>query len=105
MSYLLAHAVNAIGPQQVDGLFDKVCPSTVEHPEAQILQELGLCGGCIQLPCGTETIFSSVDESGRYIIVTKWGLVPEIDLGISRYTSPFVCGKRGGMIVAQLSTF
>lgn len=81
MSNLFAHAVNAVGPQQIDGLFDQVRPAAVEHPETQILQELGLRGGCIQLPCGAETIFGSADGNGRYIIVTEWGLISEIDLG------------------------
>lgn len=61
MPDLLAHAVYAIRPQQVHGLLDQVRPSAVEHPEAQILQELGFRGGGVQLPGGTETILRSAD--------------------------------------------
>lgn len=59
---LFAHAVNAIRPQQVHRLLDQVSPAAVEHPEAQVLQELGLCGGGIQLPGSAETIFSPADR-------------------------------------------
>lgn len=94
MSHLFAHAVNPVGPQQVDGLLDQIRPAAVEHPEAQILQELGLGGGCVQLPGGAETIFGSADGSGRYIIVTKWGLISEMDLGNQRaFISPKDAGR------------
>lgn len=63
---LFAHAVDAIGPQQVDGLLDQVRPPAVEHPEAQVLQELGLRGGCVQLPGGAEAILRSADENTHY---------------------------------------
>lgn len=79
MPDLFAHAVNAIGPQQVHGLLDQVRPSAVEHPEAQILQELGLCGGGIQLSRGTETILRSADGNSRSITVMKWELISEMD--------------------------
>ena len=59
--HLFAHAVDAVRPQQVYGLLDQVSPAAVEHPEAQILQELGLCGGGVQLPGGAEAVFSPVD--------------------------------------------
>lgn len=75
MPDLFAHAVDAIRPQQVHGLLDQVRPSAVEHPEAQILQELGLCGGCVQLSGGTETILRSADGSSRSITVIKWELI------------------------------
>lgn len=82
MPDLFAHAVNAIRPQQVHGLLDQVGPSTVEHPEAQILQELGFRGGCVQLSGGTETILGSADGNSRSINVMKWGLISEIDFEI-----------------------
>lgn len=64
---LLAHAVDAIGPQQVDRLLHQVGAATVEHPEAQVLQELGLSGGGIQLPGGTKTVLGSAEgrDGGR----------------------------------------
>lgn len=58
---LFAHAVNAIRPQQVHGLLDQVSPAAVEHPEAQILQELGLCGGGVQLSGGAEAVLGPAD--------------------------------------------
>lgn len=61
--HLFAHAVDAIGPQQVHGLLHQVRPSTVEHPEAQVLQELGLGGGSIQLPGGAETVLCSAGRT------------------------------------------
>lgn len=76
MPDLFAHAVNAIRPQQVHGLLDQVGPAAVEHPEAQVLQELGLCGGCVQLPGGAETILGSADGNGRSITVK---FISEID--------------------------
>ena len=79
MPDLFAHAVNTIRPQQVHGLLDQVRPSAVQHPEAQILQELGLCGGRIQLPGGTETILGSADGNGRSITLIKRELISEID--------------------------
>lgn len=65
---LLAHTVDAIGPQQVDGLLHQVGAAAVEHPEAQVLQELGLGGGSVQLPGGAETVLSSAEggtDGGR----------------------------------------
>lgn len=88
MPDLFAHAVNAIRPQQVHGLLDQVRPSAVEHPEAQILQELGLCGGCVQLSGGTETILRSADGKNRSITVIKWELISEMDFDICEYASP-----------------
>lgn len=61
MPDLFAHAVDAVGPEQVHGLLDQVRPAAVEHPEAEILQELGLRGGGVQLPGGTETILRPAD--------------------------------------------
>lgn len=60
---LLAHAVYAVRSQQIDCLLDKVSATTVEHPKAQVLQKLGLCGGCVQLSCGTEAIVCSKKTS------------------------------------------
>lgn len=62
-SDLLTHAVYAIRSQQIDRLLDKVSATTVEHPKAQVLQKLGLCGGCVQLSCGTEAIVCSKKTS------------------------------------------
>lgn len=84
---LFAHAVDAVGSQQVDGLLDQVGASAVEHPESQVLQELGLCGGGVQLPGGAETILRSADGSSRSITVIKWELISEMDFQISRYSS------------------
>ena len=86
LSDLFAHAVYAIRPQQVDGLLDQVRSSTVEHPEAEILQELGLRGGCIKLPGGAETVLGSADGI-RSITVIKWELISEMDFEISGYSS------------------
>lgn len=36
VQYLVVHAVDPIGPQQVDGLANEIRASTVEHPETQI---------------------------------------------------------------------
>lgn len=88
MPDLFAHAVNAIRTQQVHGLLDQIRPPAVQHPEAEILQELGLRGGCVQLSGGTETILGSADENGRSITVIKWELISEIDFEICGYTSP-----------------
>lgn len=88
MPDLFAHAVDAVGPQQVHGLLDQVRPAAVEHPEAQVLQELGLGGGGVQLPGGTETILGSADGNSRSITVIKWELISEMDFEISAYTSP-----------------
>lgn len=88
MPDLLAHAVNAIGPQQVHSLLDQVRPTAVEHPEAQILQELGLCGGCVQLSGGTEAILGSADRSSRSITLIKTKLMSEMDFEIRAHTLP-----------------
>lgn len=81
-SDLFAHAVNAIGSQKVHGLLDQVRPSAVEHPEAQILQELGFRRGCVQLSGGTETILGSADGNSRSITVIMWELISEMDFEI-----------------------
>lgn len=79
---LFTHAVDAIGPQEVHGLLDQVRPAAVEHPEAQVLQKLGLRGGCIQLSCGTETILCSADGNDRSITVIRSELISEMDFEI-----------------------
>lgn len=75
---LFAHAVNAVGPQQVHGLLDQVRPAAVEHPEAQVLQELGLRGGCVQLSGGTEAVLRSADGKSRSTTVTKWQRLSDV---------------------------
>lgn len=75
MPDLFAHAVNAIRAQQVHSLLDQVCPPAVQHPETQILQELGLRGGGVQLSGGTETILGSAD--GNYYIHYSDELISE----------------------------
>lgn len=42
-------------------MLNQIRPAAVEHPETQVLLELGLGGNCIQLPRGTETV---VDPAG-----------------------------------------
>lgn len=56
LTNLFAQAVDAVRPQQIDSLFHQVGPATVEHTEAQVLEELSLRGGCIQLAGSTETV-------------------------------------------------
>lgn len=63
VSNLLTHAVDTIGPQQVDSLLHQVCASTAEHTEAQILQELCFSRGGIQFPRGTEAVIRSEGQS------------------------------------------
>lgn len=72
VSDLLAHAVDAVRPQQVHGLLDQVGSATVEHPEAQVLQELGLCGGRVQLPGCAETVLGSAGGNRRIISVMEF---------------------------------
>lgn len=72
MPDLLAHAVDAVRTQQVHGLLDQVGSAAVEHPEAQVLQELGLRGGRVQLPGGTKTVLGSVGGNGRIISVMEF---------------------------------
>lgn len=55
-THLFAHGVDAIRPQEGHCLFHQVCPSTVEHPETQVLFELGFNGHSVQLPGGTEAV-------------------------------------------------
>lgn len=78
MPDLLAHAVDAIRPQQVHSLLHQVGPPAVEHPEAQILQELGLGGRCVQLSGGAETILGSAGGNSRSMTVIRWELIWEI---------------------------
>lgn len=54
--YLFAHGVDSIGPQQRHCLLHQVGPSTVQHPEAQVLLELGFDGHCVQLPRSTKAV-------------------------------------------------
>lgn len=54
--YLFAHGVDAVGPQQRHCLLHQVSPSTVQHPEAQVLLKLGFDGHCIQLPRSTKAV-------------------------------------------------
>ncbi len=63
VSNLLTHAVDTIGPQQVDSLLHQVCASAAEHTEAQILQELCFSRGSIQFPRGTEAVIRSEGQS------------------------------------------
>ena len=77
VSDLFAHAVDAVGPQQVHGLLHQVRPAAVEHPEAEVLQELGLGGGGVELPGGTETILGPA-EGNRSVTVMKRELVSEM---------------------------
>lgn len=60
-AHLFTHTVNAIWTEQVDCLLDQVSPSTVEHPETQVLQEFCFCGCSVQFPCGTEAVICSVE--------------------------------------------
>lgn len=54
--YLFAHGVDPVGPQQRHCLLHQVGPSTVQHPEAQVLLELGFSGHCVQLPRSAKAV-------------------------------------------------
>lgn len=60
--YLFAHGVDAVGPQQRHCLLHQVSPSTVQHPEAQVLLKLGFDGHCIQLPRSTKAVIGPKEE-------------------------------------------
>ena len=67
LTNLFTHAVDAVRPQQIDSLLDQVGPATVEHTESQVLEELSLCGCCIQLPGCTEVICPGREITGKEI--------------------------------------
>lgn len=78
--YLFAHGVDSVGPQQRHRLLHQVGPSTVEHPEAQVLLELGFNGHGVQLPRSTKAVVRP--ERGRdghvsFFFFPPQGLVPE----------------------------
>lgn len=57
VQYLVVHAVDPIWPQQIDGLANEICASTVEHPKAQVEMEL-ICGSFgVQTLEGAEAAF------------------------------------------------
>lgn len=63
--YLVVHAVHSIWPQQIDGLTNEVCASTVEHSKAQIKMEL-VCGRLrVQALEGAEATLRPDDDSVR----------------------------------------
>lgn len=92
-SDLLAHAVYAIRSQQIDRLLNKVSATTVKHSKAQVLQKLGLGGGCVQLSRGTETIVCSKKTSNTIIkSVTLRGYFGQEAQG-SRAPTAVVCPR------------
>jgi len=44
VQYLVVHAVDPIGPQEINRLANEICASTVQHPKTQVQVEL-VCGG------------------------------------------------------------
>ena len=56
--YLFAHGVDPIRPQERHRLLHQVRPPTVQHPETQVLLELGFDGHCVQLPRSEKAVIS-----------------------------------------------
>lgn len=65
VQYLIVHAVDPVGPQQVDGLANEVCASTVEHPKAQVQMELIRCSFGVETLEGAEATLGPDEDRGR----------------------------------------
>lgn len=65
VQYLIVHAVDPVWPQQVDGLADEVCASTVEHPKAQVQMELIRCSFGVETLERAEATLGPDEDRGR----------------------------------------
>lgn len=65
VQYLVVHAVDPVGPQEVDGLADQVGASAVEHPKTQIEMELVRGGFGVETLEGAEAAFRPDDDNTR----------------------------------------
>lgn len=64
--YLFAHGVDPIRPQKRHCLLHQVCPPTVQHPETQVLFELGFDGHRVQLPRSEKAVVGPKEGRDRW---------------------------------------